>query len=125
MANCENWSLGDRPRGYDAAKSAISQALKTGAINGTKVGNKLPDPRYDAEGNWHDLFDDGVDPIASVVEVASLRQWLGSRGFTSGFFFPAIPEAPSYLNSHGKNYAPKLAAHSDDRDHPFRSIATT
>ena len=110
LANCENWSPGDRPLGYEAAKSAISHALKTGAINGTKVGNKLPEPRYDATGNWHDRFDDGVDPEASVVEVASLRQWLGSRGFTSGFFFPAIPEAPSYLNSRGKNYAPKLAA---------------
>lgn len=110
LANCENWSLGDRPQGYEAAKSAISHALKTGVIKGSRVGNKLPDPWYDADGNLRDRFDDGVDPSTSVVEVVSLRQWLVSRGFTSGFFFPAVPEAPSYLNSQGENYAPKLAA---------------
>ena len=110
MANCEDWSVGNRPPGYEAAKSAISHALKIGVIKGVRVGNKLPDPRYDAEGNWHDRFDNGVDPSTSVVEVVSLRQWLVSRGFTSGFFSPAVPEAPSYLNSRGENYAPKLAA---------------
>ncbi len=110
MADCENWALGNRPHGYEAAKSAISYALKTGAIEGTRIGNKLPDPRYDAQGNWHDRFDDGVDPAVSVVHVASLREWLASRGFTSGFFFPKGADAPGYLDPGHASYAPKLAA---------------
>ena len=108
--DCEFRSLGNRPRGYEPAKIAISQALKTGALKGTRVGNKTGQHRYDAEQNLHDILDDGVDPVASTVEVASLREWLNSRGVTSGFFFPKGPDAPGYLDPGNPNYAPKLAA---------------
>ncbi len=108
--DCENWFLGNRPQGYEAAKNGISHALKTDVIKGTKVGNKTGQHRYDADQNLHVILDDGVDPVASTVEVASLREWLASRGFTSGFFFPKGADAPGYLNPSNANFAPKLAA---------------
>ena len=107
---CEDREMRNRPHGYEPAKTAISHALKIGTIAGKVVGNKLPDPRYDEHGNWHDKFDDGVDPLTSVVEVASLRKWLASRGFTSGFFFPNGSDAPDYLDPANTSYAAKLAA---------------
>lgn len=110
VADCENWSMGDRPQGYEAAKSAISQALMVGGIKGSRIGNKTGEHRYDSEQNLHHILDDGVDPVASTVEVASLRGWLTSRGFTSGFFFPKGADAPGYLDPGNANYAPKLAA---------------
>jgi hypothetical protein len=109
VANCEIWSMGTRPRGYEAAKSAISHALRIGVIKGTRIGKKISE-RYDAAGDLCDVLDDGVDPVTSIVEVVSLREWLTSRGFTSGFFFPSGSDAPGYLDPSNASYAPKLAA---------------
>jgi hypothetical protein len=104
------FSKASRPVGYEAAETAIARALKAGAIKGTRIGNNTDMPRYDAQGNLHDQFDDGVDPDASVVEVASLRGWLASRGFSTGFFFPKGSDVPGYLDPGHASYAPKLAA---------------
>lgn len=110
VGDCETWPLGNRPQGYEATKSGISHALKTGLIKGTAVGNKTDQTRYDDKGDLYVVLDEGVDPVASVVEVASLREWLTSRAFTSGFFFPKGADAPGYLDPGNPNYAPKLAA---------------
>ena len=106
---CESWSLSSRPRGYEAAKTAISHALKIGAIKGDRVGNRVSE-QYDTSRKLHVVRDDGVDPVVSVVKVSSLREWLASRGLTSGFFFPKGADAPGYLDPGNTNYAPKLAA---------------
>lgn len=46
----------------------------------------------------------------TMVGVDSLRQWLASRGFHKGFFFPTASDAPDYLDPQNPRYAPKLAA---------------
>ncbi|MGQ0677394.1 MAG: hypothetical protein ACT4N4_15095 [Rhodospirillales bacterium] len=53
---------------------------------------------------------DSVNLYSSRVEVESLKEWLASRGFQRGFFFPTPVEAPGYLDPNNPRYAPKLAA---------------
>jgi hypothetical protein len=95
----------DRPNGYDAAKTAISNALRSGAI----AGKILPRYAY-VDGKIGDAIEDTVDPKNSRVEVASVRSWLAGRGFRSGFFFPELIYSQDYLNPGHPRYAPKLAA---------------
>jgi hypothetical protein len=101
----ENWNIEKQPRGYQAAKIAIRNALRSGKIKGTV------EPEYTSD------FNDNAEPIigsvdlqASRVEVESLKDWLVSRGFHQGFFFPTSHEAPDYLNASNPRFAPKLAA---------------
>ena len=84
---------------------AISDALQSGKIRG-KV-----EPVYqnDSYGNPVGAIPGFVDVEASVVSVDSLKEWLVSRGFRKGFFFPAL-EPTDYLDSGNDRYAPKLAA---------------
>jgi hypothetical protein len=97
---------GDRPSGYDAAKTAISNALRSGAIAG-RIG---PIYEYDINGSTCGVIEDSIDPANSRVEVASLRNWLAGRGFRSGFFFPEPSYSQDYLDPRHPRYAPKLAA---------------
>ncbi len=98
----EEWTPDNRPPGYEAAKTAISNALRDGSI----------------EGCWIPLIDEGIgvnlavqiDQTGSRVEVESLRSWLADRGFHTGFFFPTTTDAPDYLDPDHPRYAPKLAA---------------
>ncbi len=46
----------------------------------------------------------------SVIVVNDLRDWLLSKGFRTGFFFPDSSDAPDYLDINNPRYAPKLAA---------------
>ncbi len=48
--------------------------------------------------------------MSSRVEVESLKEWLASRGFRRGFFFPEQVETPDYLDPDNPRYASKLAA---------------
>ncbi len=48
--------------------------------------------------------------LSSRVQVESLKEWLVSRGFRQGFFFPERTETPDYLDPGNPRYAPKLAA---------------
>jgi len=102
----ENWQLHERPKGYEAAKTAISDALRNKTINGTLI------PHYDRDinGNFCDPIHDSIDIQESRVEVDSLRDWLSVRGFRTGFFFPTENSRPDYLDTQNSNYAPKLAA---------------
>ena len=102
----ENWQTHQRPTGYEAAKSAITNALRNGGIKGKLVS--LAD--YDMNGNFEEWIDGTVDINESRIEVDSLRVWLADRGFRTGFFFPTSTDAPDYLDANNLSYAPKLAA---------------
>lgn len=97
----------DRPAGYEAAKAAITSALRRGTIKGQMVG---PYPYADDDDWALDSSRDTVDVAESRVEVQSLKAWLMSRGVTTGFFFPAATDVPDYLDPVHPRYAPKLAA---------------
>ncbi len=105
-AYCENWQVHERPHGYEAAKTAISNALRSGLI----AGRVVPVYEYDINGNPCMPIEDSVDVKTSGVEVDSLRAWLATRGLKTGFFFPTATDAPDYLDSKNPRYAPKLAA---------------
>lgn len=102
----ENWSMEDRPSGYEAAKFAIRTALLKGDIEGKVVEEFISD--------INDNHIGGVPGTANIfmseVEVESLRAWLERRGFRSGFFFPKTAGQPDYLDPDHPHYAPKLAA---------------
>lgn len=96
----------DRPLGFDAAKHAITNALRRGAIEGTAAQFV----EYDNFGQPSGLFPNTIDPEASRVEVESLKAWLRSRGLKSGFFFPGNDDRPDYLDRSHPRFPPKLAA---------------
>lgn len=104
-ASCERTVYSEQPKGYAPAKIAISDALQSGKIRG-KV-----EPVYqnDSYGSPVGVIPGSVDVEASVVSVDSLKEWLVSRGFRKGFFFPAL-EPTDYLDPGNDRYAPKLAA---------------
>lgn len=102
----ERWDPNKRPTGYDAAKAAISNALRSGKI----IGRLVPEYTEDINGNQGPPIDDSVDIYQSRIEVESLKLWLKSRGLKSGFFFPLRPKAADYLDPDNPRYAPKLAA---------------
>lgn len=102
----EKWVASDRPLGFDAAKHAITNALRCGDI----TGKTIEIAEYDSFGNQNGIIPDSVDPAASRVEVESLRAWLRSRGLKTGFFFPGNDDRPYYLDRSHPRFAPKLAA---------------
>ncbi len=106
QGNVENQSLEMRPTGYEAAKTAISNALRKDLIEGQLV----PLFEYDINGNECGEIENSIDLTSSRVEVESLRSWLASRGIHTGFFFPTATGAPDYLDPDHPRYAPKLAA---------------
>ena len=105
-AYCEDSKVHERPRGYEAAKSGITSALRRGSIKGQFV----PDYDTDINGNLSGEIPGTVDLNASRVEVDSLKEWLFSRGVRSGFFFPATTDTPDYLDPDHARYSSKLAA---------------
>jgi hypothetical protein len=102
----EGWTPDQRPIGYEAAKTAISNALRRGAV----TGQILPIYDYDINGNTCGAQEDSIDLARSRVEVESLRDWLAGRGLKTGFFFPQATNSPDYLDPRHLRYAPKLAA---------------
>lgn len=104
---CADWQIHEQPFGFHAALTAITHALRRGAIKGKITHEKL----FDINGNPYDEIKDSIIIKESTVEVESLRAWLESRGINSGFFFPEIVSStPNYLNPKDVRYAPKLAA---------------
>jgi hypothetical protein len=100
----EQWDTDNRPRGYEAAKTAIANALRGGRIKGTIV----PEFTSNFNGNSEPIQD--TVSLSSRVEVVSLKVWLESRGLRKGFFFPNRTETPDYLDPDNARFAPKLAA---------------
>jgi len=89
----------NRPHGYDAAKTALINAIRGRRLAAKHVA--VDDMgRLIGEPDWHEI----------TVSVEDLRSWLKSRGFTTGFFFPVAESGPDYLSQSHPNYAPKLAA---------------
>lgn len=106
IAYCENWPPHERPHGYEAAKTAIANALRKGTIAGQLKRAIM----FDANGNPGEEIADSVDIYASRVDVDTLRAWLAVRGFKRGFFFPMATSIPDYLDPCNPRFAPKLAA---------------
>lgn len=102
----EGWDIEKRPLGYEAAKTAISNALRRGAIAG-KITQIY---EYDINGNTCGVIEDSIDLACSRVEVESLREWLARRGLKTGFFFPEKRDFGDYLDPAHPRYASKLAA---------------
>jgi hypothetical protein len=104
-AYIEGWDAEKRPIGYEAAKTAISNALRRGAITGQVI------PVYECDINGNEFgVTDSIDVAKSRIEVESLRTWLAGRGLKTGFFFPEPSDFRDYLDSKHPRYAPKLAA---------------
>ncbi len=102
----EDWEVHMRPVGYEAAKSAVRNALRSNRI----VGKIEPDWTRSPYEQVLMPVTDSISLENSRVDVESLRQWLISRGFKQGFFFPEGVGSPDYLNPKDSRYAPKLAA---------------
>jgi len=102
----EGWDAEKRPIGYEAAKTAISNALRRGAI----AGQMIQIYEYDFNGNTCGVIEDSIDLERSRIEVESLREWLAGRGLKTGFFFPEGRDFGDYLNPVHPRYASKLAA---------------
>jgi hypothetical protein len=102
----EEWDPEKRPDGYEAAKTAISNALRKGAIK----GKLIPIYEYNINGGECGVIDDSINVHTSRVDVESLRSFLGSRGFRSEFFFLETANVPDHLDHTHPRFAPKLAA---------------
>jgi hypothetical protein len=107
-SNCEQLNVHDRPRGYEAAKAAITSALRRGSLK----GEIYPLEEWDRNTGDHIKYIEGsVNLHESMVSVEALREWLAGRGFKTGFFFPVREEVRiGYLDKNNDFYAPKLAA---------------
>jgi hypothetical protein len=90
----EQWEASKRPPGYEAAKTAITNALRKGLLKGQLNSQYV----YNDNGFATETIPGTVDLNESYVEVAALQAWLASRGFRSGFFFPEAMGAPDYLD---------------------------
>lgn len=105
-SNCEKWTPHERPVGYEAAKTAISNALRRKAV----AGRIVPLSKQDYTGhNWNNI-DGTVDINESSVDVDSLRTWLVFRGLKDNFFLPEITETADYLDENHPRFSAKLAA---------------
>ena len=51
-----------------------------------------------------------IDLDKSTVNAQSLKEWLGLKGFRTGFFFPEPAETMDFLDPTHLRYAPKLVA---------------
>ncbi len=102
----EGWDAEQRPPGYEAAKTAISNALRREVI----TGRLIPLYEHDINGNTCGAIEESIDLSSSRIEVESLRRWLAGRGLKTGFFFPEERDFGDYLDPGHPRYAPKLAA---------------
>jgi hypothetical protein len=88
------WEPENRPKGYDAVKTALANAVKR-----KQLRTDVPEDEDDGRPIWEQ----------ARIQVDDLRAWLRSRGVTTGFFFP-LSKGPDYLSDSHPNYAQKLAA---------------
>jgi hypothetical protein len=104
--NIEQLNADERPTGFDAARHAITSALRRGNI----AGELFELSGHNSSGDLSGVIPDTVNPATSRIEVDALRKWLQGRGLKSGFFFPEGSSTPDYLDKNHPRYAPKLAA---------------
>jgi hypothetical protein len=74
----EDQEVHNRPKGYEAAKTAIHSSLLSGSITGTFI----PQEDFDINGNHAGFLENTVDFYKSTVNAESLKQWLRRKGFT-------------------------------------------
>jgi hypothetical protein len=94
----------DRPRGYEAAKAAITNGLRAKTI----VGVVEPQQRFEFDQGTVAM--PGTISLSSRVAVESLKTFLTVRSFRPAFFFPEKQDHPDYLDPKNPRFAPKLAA---------------
>ncbi len=100
----EHWEDHQKPDSYLAARSAIEGALLKGSLQGKLI--------YHSEENFlngDQTQTDRCNFSLSRVEVDSLTDWLFSRGWAEGYFFPILKKS-GFRNKNHPRYAPKLAA---------------
>ena len=95
-----------RPAGYGAAIHALASKLRDGTIKGKHVLKT----QTDFDGNFDGYIDGSTDLDCSIVDTDSVRSWLKSKGYKTGFFIPDCDGEPDYMNPNDARYAPKLAA---------------
>ena len=76
--NVEKLIPRERPMGFDAAKHAITNALRRGVIEGTI--QECAD--YDPDGHPNGIIPESIDPEMSRVQVDALRAWLATSGIS-------------------------------------------
>jgi len=92
-SSVEHWDVNKGPLGYEAAKTAIVNALKRKSLE----GNLVLEPEHDQNGNFVE-YTDTVDLSSSIVSVGDLRRFLKKRGISDGFFFPDDFDDRNYLD---------------------------
>lgn len=106
-AYVEGWNIEKRPLGYEAAKTALTNAVKAGVIDAKIV----PEEKWYSCIEDYGAIDGTVDITLTMLSVASIKEFLKSRGFHSGFFFPQSDNGcVGYLDAQHPHYSPKLAA---------------
>lgn len=104
-AYVDSYDPGSQPNGYEAVKSGILGGLRNNALIGTLYCVEYEDdrgnPREDTS-RW--------DLSRSKVNVASLINWLSSRGVSKGYFFSGESARRGVNDRKHPRYAPKLAA---------------
>ena len=143
----EDQEVHNRPKGYEAAKTAIYSGLKNfirykdeyadfevetahiqadhfhapdlvevndeylSSLRSRSItGTLIAQSDFDMNGNNVGFLEGTIDLYRSTVNAESLKQWLRLKGFTTGFFFPALVETMDFLDPLNPRYAPKLAA---------------
>lgn len=101
MGDVEEYGQHSQPKGYEAAKTAIMNALKRGEIEGKVIFAQ----NYNGSSG-----EDRVDIFLSTVSVVSVRAFLRKRGFSGGFFLPDDVDTRDFMDVRNPFFAPKLAA---------------
>ena len=104
----ERWPSEKRPPRYEAAKAAISHALRGGRIQGDYCEHEC-NGSYDEQGDLP-IYKGAIDVESSTVFVGSLKVFLRDKGLNAPFFFPTKSAQVAYLDPLHPRYAPKLAA---------------
>lgn len=131
-----DWRPHERPQGYDAASTALINAILDGRLPATirrkawergweevpSEGEKLSTnvKLFQDQSELHEEAEHGVpreiiyraepDWDLTTIRVDDLQKWLAGRGFKAGFFFPLATDIPDFLDPRNPFYAPKLAA---------------
>jgi hypothetical protein len=113
MAFVEGWPMEKRPKGYEEAKTALSQALLNRELDGSLRHPFERDPIDEINvPNRAKIL-----PMETTVVVASLKIWLKNKGVACTVFpvepVPANGNAdspPPYLDPRNPRYSKKLAA---------------
>ena len=137
---CDDRPVQEQPRGYAAAKAAMTHAARSGslAVSVRHSAREVGEADYQTAVDFHEIGEDAIrmgpdlqdaldegeaishngvfiyrvtpDWHLSTVRVDALREWLARRGLSRGFFFTNLSHQPEYLDAKHRRYAPKLAA---------------